>query len=174
MKEIVGLVIGAAVVVSFSVSRLPASWAREASNEITPISYVIDGRSRLLSFEVVNPADKVWQKALKVVILNSRGRIKHEWVFDHEVVVSALKKGRVELRWSDNNIVIGKEKVNLYAKTGGKWVKLATIEAGWQIGSGAYVLPVGLLMGLLVIPGLTKTFPNVLVSFLRKEVKKYA
>ncbi len=150
-------------------------WGGFSQAVISDVSYQIQGKERILKFKVLNLETDKWQDPVKVEVLGSRNKVKHSFVFVDEIMVSASKMGDVELRWLDEGQIVGREKVRLYVKEGKDWQMVGEAYSDWQMGSGVYIVPFGVLIGMLVMPGLLiRKSPNGLLNLIRKEVRVYA
>ncbi len=147
-------------------------WARDSLVRIEGLKYKIKGKERVLKFKVVNYSAQKWLGPVKVEVLGERNKIKHVFVFENEVEVSAGKTGEISLRWEDEELVVGREKIRLYVQDKKEgWQKVGEATSKWR-SSSLIVIPFGFLMGVFIVPGLLiRTSPSVLLNYFRKEVR---
>jgi len=139
------------------------------------VKYTIKGSQRHLILNIINPSDISWQPKVRVKILDSAGRIKHNWSFSQQIRISAGKRAKIELKWVDDSVASNKlERAEVYIlDSQGRWRLEAWAHSRYQ---GSFMVEMFRFIpnSLSVVIDWIKTFPNDLISFSRKEVSLYA
>ncbi len=141
---------------------------------ISKINYRINGQQRYLKLMVVNPYNQEIQPKLKLVISDEFNRIKHQWLFDKEISVSARKQAEIELSWQDDRLVQGRETAGLYWQKNNNWQLIGQARSEWSTAMIKNIVLSGFIVSLVTLPLVFRNFPNQLISFLRKGVNIYA